>query len=280
MGLTITSEPPRGANFRQASLALSPVWLQGDVGGRYMYTSGIQLDAVGEYLRIGALQRFPEYCETAALAHLGRDRTIFRGLSETDAAYASRLRKFKKTWQLAGNAPTLIEQLFALMSPNCTRIRYVTEGPGFTDWWTVDATSTTHRRVTPANWNWDNLTGQCRFWIIVYRSDLVPAKWGVPPYSWGQPGLIWGGDPGSNVRNWLSDCYAIVKAFKAAGSAMGPWSNLAGGLIVADATATGAWGAGGPFDPDLPAGSPMPNGMWADPAQRTRDGAIYLSGVS
>lgn len=277
----------QGTPFRASAQEFSPPWLRGYVGSRYVYSGAIMWDTLAEFVRIGVIQRYPSLAQSSALAPLGRDRKIFRGLSETDEHYAERLRVFKRTWKLAGNAPTMLRQLWELMTPNATRIRYVVNGydgaPGagtqFADWWTIDGSGLTFQRVSPSNWNWDGQFGKnVRFWVIVYRDDLTPAKWGVPPYPWAEPGLFWGGEPGSS-RDWVIDTFNIVQTFKAAGSHMGPWPGFNGGLIVADPTFTGApWGPSGPFDPATVPGYPMPNGTFQDYGSRS-PGAVYVSGL-
>jgi hypothetical protein len=278
---------PQGAPFRASAQTYSPPWLLGYVGARYVYSAAIQWDTLAEFTRLGVIQRYPSLAQSSALTPLGKDRRIFRGLSETDAHYAERLRLFKRTWKLAGNAPTVLRQLWELMAPDAVRIRYVVNGydgvPGagtqFADWWTIDATGLSFERVAPSNWNWDNQFGfNIRFWVIIYRDDLVPAKWGVPPYEWAEPGLFWGGAPGS-PRDWVVDAFNIVETFKAAGSHMGPWPDFNGGLIVADPGFTGApWGPAGPFAPSTAPGYPMPDGTFNDYNSRS-PGSIYISGL-
>jgi hypothetical protein len=284
--------PPPAAPIRAAAQVASPPWLLGQNGARYVYSQAIQLDAMAEKLRYGELQRFPQYCQPEALNPLGQDKRIFRGLSESDESYASRLQQFKPTWRLAGNAPTLLRQLWSLLSPDATRIRYVVNGytgtPAsslnqFADWWTIDDTGLAYERVSPSNWNWDGLSigfgMQIRFWLIVYRPDLSVPVWGEPPPStWGESGYYWG--LGNSPSNWIADFRNVVSTFRAAGSALGPWQGYGGGLIVANPNETGSpWGAGGPFDPALPPGYPMPDGDFNDPTNRPTVGAVYLSGM-
>jgi hypothetical protein len=256
-------------------------------GARYMMCQSLMWDALAEFTRIGVIQRYPTVAQPDALGPLGVDRKIWRGLAETDAHYAERLRQFKRTWKFAGNAPTLLRQLWEYMTPNAERIRYVVNGydgaPGagtqFSDWWTIDADGLTFSREAVTNWDWDGVyTKNVRFWLIVYRTDLNPAVWGVPPYAWGESGLFWGGAPGSN-RDWIIDVYNIVSAFKAAGSHMGTFPVFDGGLIVADPTfVTAPWGADGPFPPDAAPGYPMPDGTFDDPSNRP-PGAVYIGGL-
>jgi hypothetical protein len=268
-------------------------WLRGDAGSRLLFSMGIQLDGLAEQFRLAQLQRFPEYSFPEALQYQGRDRRLFRGLSETDDSYASRLTQARATWKFAGNAPTLLRQLWALLTPGETvRIRYVVNGytdetasagTQFTDWWTIDDTGLSHLRVDPSNWDWDGdgaigYGKQARFWIIIYRSDLTPAVWGTPPPDlWGEAGWYWG--TGDGPRDWLADARNVIRTFRAAGSACGTWQGYSSGIIVADPTVvTAPWGAGGPFDPTLSPGYPMPDGDFNLPSNRP-PGAVYLSGL-
>ncbi len=281
---------PQGQPFRGSAQDFSPPWLRGYVGSRYIFADAIQWDTLAEMCRIGVLQRFPTKAQSSALVPLGVDRKIWRGVAETDAHYAERLRRFKSTWRLAGNAPTLLRQLWEYMTPNATRIRYVVNGYGgtvadagsqFSDWWTIDDTGLVFERTGPCNWDWDGVYSKnIRFWIIVYRSDIITPYWGLPDggYDWGTDDLYWGAAPGSD-RTWVIDTFNIVRAFKAAGSHMGTFPIYDGGLIIADPTFTSApWGPEGPFPPSAAPGYPMPDGTFADPTARP-PGATYIQGL-
>lgn len=278
---------PEASPFRGSAQVFSPPWLMRQNGSRLVYCQSLMWDALAEFTRVGVIQRYPTVAQPDALSALGIDRKIWRGLAETDTHYAERLRQFKKTWKFAGNAPTLLRQLWEYMRPNATRIRYVVNGyegsPGvgtqFSDYWTIDDSGLVFDRVSPTNWDWDGVYAKnIRFWLIVYRSDLTPAKWGVPPYDWAEPGLFWGGAPGSD-RSWVIDVFNIVQTFKAAGSHMGPFPGYNGGLIVADPAFTSApWGASGPFPPSAAPGYPMPDGTFQNFGSRP-PGAVYISGL-
>ncbi len=172
------------------------------------------------------------------------------------------------------------------MRPNATRIRYVVNGyegvagagTQFTDYWTIDDSGLVFERVSPSNWDWDGVYAKnIRFWLIVYRNDLIPATWGIPPYEWAEPDLAWSAGPGSD-RTWVIDVFNIISTFKAAGSHMGPFPICGGGLIVADPDFVAApWGPGGPFAPTYAPGYPMPDGDFQVPANRP-PGAVYVSG--
>lgn len=278
---------PESSPFRGSAQVFSPPWLSSQWSSRLVYCQSLMWDTLTEWTRQGVRQRYPTIAEPSALSELGKDRKIWRGIKETDAHYAERLRRFKRTWKFAGNAPTLLTQLWEYMRPDTARIRYVVNGyegaagagTQFADWWTIDDDGLVFERVSPSNWDWDGRYGKnVRFWIIVYRADVTPAKWGVPPYEWAEPGLKWAADPDSDT-NWVIDTFNIVEAFKAAGSHMGPWPSFDGGLIIADPSFTTApWGVDGPFPPSAAPGFPMPDGTFE--AQDARPaGAVYVSGL-
>lgn len=288
---------------------IDPSWLGGEVGSRYQYILRLMWDTLGELTRIGVNQRFPSLAQYSALEELGNDRLLPRGIAEIDESYRERLRRFRSTWRFAGNAPTLVKQLYDIRSASVSRIRYVCNGYNFgngdiasnpattanqfADWWTYDNTGLTYLRADPSNWNWDNNVtflsnlnpqgypiGLIRFWIIVYYDDFptIP-EWGGPE-AWGDPGLFWGIGADPELRAYLTLLYSVVANFKSASSHMGSFPGYSGGLILADPAETGApWGAGGPFDPTLPPGSPMPSGDWNTPINRTPNGVVYLTGT-
>lgn len=284
---------PEGlGHFRQAAMTTAPPFLSNDVGARYLYALGIQLDAVAEYFRIGQLQSFPSYCEEEALPHLGKDLLLPRGPIEPVPSYRERLRLAPQTWKRAGNPKELLGQLAAYFAPSPPVIRYVAngyapDGSTIADWWTLSGGVYTYHRASPSNWNWDGVSGGYRFWIILYLPLLSTPVWDDPTLSWNKPGLLWDFDGGA----YVADVRAIVDKWKCAGTHME-------NLIIASDTTTRylAWGdpgvdwgdpgltwgmaAGtvGMFDPTLPAGPPMPSGNWQDAANRDPN-AQYLVGL-
>lgn len=262
---------PEGTFFRATVRTLSPPYLAGDIGYRFTYsTIGIVYDALAEYLRIGKLQQFPDTCQSSAFRYIGADRNMLRGFRETDAAYAPRLRGFRATWRLAGNAPTLLRQLAAYFSPNAPVIRYVVNGTDangvrFADWWTLSSGVLSFHRQSPSNWDWDGQTDQIRFWIIIYRNE------GFTPWFWGD-GHMWGGGQSWGyeeefTENFAVDARAFVNKYKAAGSHA--WQ--LGGLIVT--------GDSSLFVPSG-SGAGYPDGTWTTYANRTGiPTTFYLDGI-
>lgn len=279
--------PRPAGHFREAVKALSPPWLQNWNGYRFTYSLAIQIDAIAEYLRLGALQRFPDHCEEEALQHLGLDRRIQRGPSETAAAYRIRLRQWITTWKRAGSPKAVLSQLAAYYAPSPPVIRYVSngydaDGNTVSDWWTLSGGVYTYHRATPANWNWDGTFGNYRFWIILYVPLLEPWFWD-DGHSWDQPGLLWdyqNGQAVADIRNLIniwkcagSHCENIIFA-SANTDRYVRWGEFAWG----DGTLWGESVSSPMFDPAGPPGQPLPDGTWGDEAARDAN-AQYFDGI-
>lgn len=244
------------STLRDSIKRVSPTWLQGTWGYRFMYTLGVHLDAVAEALRQGVLARFPGYGTLEALPHIGKDRQILRGFQETSDAYIERLQQAIPTWRTAGNAQSVIKQLLGYVSPYTPKIRYVTNGEDengdpIADYVTIENGSVSFYRASPNNWNWDGSTESHRFWIIVYPG--VPAiddrtLWG-DGHLWGD-GTSWGSGATSAV---IGDMKNLIKKWKRAGS------QCLFLIFAFDNT---------DYDPTNPPGPPMPNGDWDNPANR------------
>jgi hypothetical protein len=271
----------QGSFFRALVRTLSPPYLAGDTGYRWTYSAiGIPLDMMGEYLRLGVLQGFPDYARSDALRFIGTDRKMLRGFREDDLAYAPRLRTARQTWKLAGNAPTLLRELAAYFSPSPPVIRYVVNGytdsgaglAQFADWWTYANGTLSYHRQSPSNWDWDGTTDQIRFWIIIYRNE------GFTPWFWGD-GHAWGGGQSWGyeeefTENFASDARKFISQWKAAGSHC--W-HFGGIIVTGDASL---------FDP-TGSGAGFPDGTWGNyfnrvgvPKARGLPGTVfYLDGI-
>lgn len=285
--MTVFEPKVARTNFRAAVKSLSPPWLAGDVGYRFMYSLAIQLDTIAEYMRIGVLQRFPTYCEEEALPYLGKDRRIQRGPNESADSYRERLRIAFITWKTAGHPKAVLAQLAAYYSPTPPVLRYVSNGYDengntVTDWWTLSAGTYSHQRQTPSNWDWDGTFGNYRFWIIAYVPLLSGWNWD-DGHAWDQPGLLWDYKDGQAV----ADLRNIINVWKCAGShcesiifASATTQRFIrwGEFNWADGTWWGATTSVPLFDPSTPPGQPMPDGTWGDIANRDPN-AQYFPGI-
>lgn len=283
--------------FRQMGSDVSPPWLAGTTGTKFVYSLSIQLDGLAEYLRLGVLQRMPGHCQPEALPYIGADRHLLRGQQESDEAYTIRLQQAWQTWKAAGTPRAVLGQLAAYFSPVPPVLRYVTtgwdEGTGVTwaDWWTLSNGVYTYQRVSPSNWDWDGQHVVGRFWIIIYLPTLTQTHYG--------DGHVYGGGQSygfEGVGEIIGDIRSLIGTWKAAGSHAGTFDvSCDAGIILAGESTHRAieygdgftYGDGhvygqedvvGLFDPNAPPGPPMPDGDWDDPANRNVD-ALYLSGI-
>jgi hypothetical protein len=258
-------EALRFFHFREFVKKVSPPWLAGYNGYRVMYDLGLQVDALAEYLRIGCLQGFPSYCETESLAHIGQDRGIQRGVAEQDNSFRLRLKQAPTTWKRAGSPVVLLPQVAAYFSPADVLVRYVAsgyddQGNSCTDWWSYQSETLTYHRSTPANWDWDTLQGDFRFWLIIYCGVLPLWYWDQTNMYFDRPGLLWGFQNG----NVIYDLKNIIEPFKGGGSHLG-------GLILTDANPVLDWA-----DPLQAPGYPLPDGGWQNPDNRYSVGTQYF----
>ncbi len=288
----VPDQVPETAPFAETIQELAPPWLQDGDSVRILFDLGLNIDFSLDYIRFGVLQRFPDTPITRpeALSACGRDRAISRGRYEPQDSYAGRVRQARTTWSAAGDAPTLLRQIWAYFLPSPPMIRYVVngvdgDGQQYADWWTItpDGALTRHRS-SPNNWNWDGSDGAVRFWIFIYKT-LTPIYWGASPVG---SGLLWGateaGGSGASwgyleSSSWYQDVKQIVRQWKCAGSHAGVYSqgNDAGIVGVFDDLM---------FDPSYPPGGvpgyAMPEGDWNDWSVRADDTngkCVFLSGV-
>lgn len=246
---------------------MGPAWLttEGD-SGLVGYSLDAVKDAFMERLRQGLLARLPQNEPTGqttpaddALAAMGRDRRIVRGLNEVAPTYAARLLRWLDDWQTAGNPFALLKQLAA----------YCGDGPAFRtvdargNWYSLAADGTPSVLVNQANWDWDSdpsaLAKWSRFWVIIYPNGLwLPGPtYGASGIAWGDTDRTWGStatpEEVASVRGIVSDwkpagtrCVNIVLAFDNTSfdpattrdgtglpdGTWGRWSKVSGGAYV------------------------------------------------
>ena len=229
--------PPNGPGslgpcFRTARQFMGPRWLVGQGDGQLVgYALDTVKDAFVERLRLGLLARFPQqdpYGTPApddALAAIGRDRRMVRGINESSASYAARLLLWLDTWNTAGNPITLMKQLAAYCGPLPNFRTVDVKG----NWYSLTA-GVPSVSLNQANWDWDGnplaLTYWSRFWVIIYPNGLWTQgpNWGDPGAQWGTPERTWGSTATVDqvqtiqglVRDWKpagTTCVNIILAF-------------------------------------------------------------------
>jgi hypothetical protein len=219
-------------NFRLSRKSRGPRWLVGDEsdpnddGVLVGYSLDVVKDAAVRRAELGLLARFPQQDPDGtpgpddALAAIGRDRGILRGINETSAAYAVRLIRYLTGLQTKGNPYALMQQLQA----------YIGGGSSFrtvdnhSNWFSLSATGVKSALINNGTWNWDGNDPDtwARFWVIIY-----PGTTWEPLNAWGDAGLQWGtpnttdGDVswGSTATGGeVSSVRTIVRTWKPAGT--------------------------------------------------------------
>lgn len=205
---------------------ISPPWLIGPGSGavlpaaagvaeRFMYSLAFGLDALAQKVEDAIKMRFPGVGDPSALATIGDDRRITRGIGESDADYSERLRYWLVTWRWAGTARGVLSNVYAYVGVK-PRTQVVLDGAGQSVWNYINqgadafATPSTSHRV-PKNWTWDAEVFVKRRWLIIDAANwLTTTFWITSNASWGNGGITWG-DPFSMGFDALPAVLATLK---------------------------------------------------------------------
>lgn len=165
--------------LRDGLKAIVPNWLANrpglNIGFKFLYVIALMGDVMLEVALQGVRASWPGRGTNTALALVGQGRGILRGESETNRSYAARLRAWLTTWENAGSAEVLAQQIQAYLAN--TPIVRVVDRSG--NWVTANADGTTTFQVD-TTWNWDGVSNPERagwwsdLWIIV-----TPSEWPV-----------------------------------------------------------------------------------------------------
>jgi hypothetical protein len=243
-------------SFRESLRRYVPPWLSDrpgrSVGFRFLYGIVSVLDAGAEVLVQGLQARMPGVGTPTALPYIGRDRRIFRGPQQTDAAYAAELVRWLEYWRTAGNAYTLALALQTFLYPGAPRVRLVTRS-GL--WWTLEPSGAlSWHEADPNNWDWDSITHPekaddwSEFWVIVYPPHFDDAgDWGA------SDGQTWGAGKAFGLDTETGTIDAIKRLVQ---QWKGAHTRCVCLIVAYDATS---------FDPASAPGAPgMPDGHWGN----------------
>lgn len=160
---------------------LVPWWLSTGEGGIVLESIGRLLNGFAEKMRYGLLVGYPSYAPEDALAEIGRDRKIIRGINEPADAYAARCQRYLTDHRVRGNPWALMDQLRAYCQCE-VRIRTVDRSG---NWYCLDRDGSRTSNIDTANWNWDSMAASSfsRFWVIIYPTVAIP-ELGIPHYPW------------------------------------------------------------------------------------------------
>ncbi len=237
-------------SFSRIRQFLAPRWLTEGEGGLVGYSLDLVKDGYLQRVLLGLLARFPQNGpdgETAppdALAAIGRDRRVVRGLNESDVSYAIRLIAWLDDRKTAGNPFTLMQKLSEYTGAGCVFKTVDNRG----NWYVREADGTRILHLKQANWDWDGYTEKwSRFWVIVHPPATLWVEeddWGVG--TWGDGGT-WG----------TTASYDEVQTVRALVADWKPAGTRCVNIIVAFDPAS--------FDPEAAALSPgLPDGFWGD----------------
>lgn len=245
--------------FRALRKHTAPRWLTDGEGGLIGYALDLMRDALLQRVYLGLLARLPENGpngETApadALVAIGRDRRVIRGLYETDAEYAVRLKTWLVERRTAGNPYTLLRQLAAYCGPGFSFRTYDARGNCYSRDVNGTETALLSARSTGSTvpvWDWDgnpaDSTGQVqwsRFWVVIYPTNI----WTVTAQKWGDASPKYEANAGQwgvvMPREHIRSLQAIVSDWK-------PGGTRCTHIIIAFDPAS--------FDP----AAPEPDGSW------------------
>lgn len=181
--------------FRLARRKLAPPWVVREGDGELIgYALDIIKDAFIERLRLGLLARLPQQdpdgtpAPSDALAAIGHDRRVVRGINETETAYAKRLIAWLDDRKTAGNPFALMQKLAEYTGPLPSFRTVDARG----NWYSRAANGTRSMLLKQGNWDWDGidpLVQWSKFWVIIYPNGL----WSESAYDWGDAaGPDWG----------------------------------------------------------------------------------------
>lgn len=260
--------------FRQfiTSSAWVPQWLLGQNRGRVLWSTGLTIDAMIEWLFMGIQQRFPDYCLPEALPWLCRDRGIQRGLVETNRSLRRRLREWLDAHRVRGTPYAILTQVQAYFAatqaptdrgPICRIVEHHPHpsGASIALWTTISNDGElTFVRTSPSNWDWDSAdpmrpasldNRDPRFWIIIYQDPYAEGPFQmVETY----PGEISLDDFVVTENNGI-DLAQLGEFWKSAGS----WC---AGVIISHSESL--------FDPEG-SGADYPDGTWHQYGDQTAD---------
>lgn len=204
--------------FATGITQIGPPWLQRTTGGKLVGAIGDVFDDLITRTSEGVQMRFPtDSPDPDALAHVGKDRRIRRGIGETATEYARRLRPWLAAHKRRGSPYALLEQLYTYLHATVPPPYDLVAYSGLRH--SVDVNGVITRDQIA--WSGDGSGKWARIWIYFYVGTdpgvltedqkevyrAIPREWNAAHIEkttivlvwgpvWGYPpGRLWG-DPG------------------------------------------------------------------------------------
>ncbi len=178
--------------LRDALKLVLPWWLSDrfesgkTVGYRFLWCLVAVLDVLVDGLLQGMAAAWPGAGTPTALQYIGRARGVLRGMADTNAEYAAKLRGWLDRAEARGSQIAIARELHEYLSSH-PRVRVINRHG---HWLTMNADGTVEE--TDAAWDWDSVSNPERagwwseLWIIVYTGQFPHSgawgdgrKWGV-----------------------------------------------------------------------------------------------------
>lgn len=113
----MTLDTQKARTLRDMIKRVSPPWLQGTNGYKLLYSFGSTMDMILDSGYAALKLKMPGLYDYSTLPLIGQERKLRRGLVETDASYALRLRRWWAAARGRGNPYEMIRQLEAYNDP-------------------------------------------------------------------------------------------------------------------------------------------------------------------
>jgi hypothetical protein len=255
----ISTQPAPVTTFRDQAAAISPTYLKGPWGTKWIYTHAIILDGIADGTAFAALAGNPSVAPTDGIPWLALDRQIDQGPNEPLTSFRVRLAQWLDLWRLAGSQRSVLLALASYFTPNGYTIETVNDsqlGSDVTAWdsSTAGADPPTHTLTTPHNWNWDGIYVAGRSWVIIFGGPWTQGPL-IGGFTFGDGTVL--GFTGGNPPNDAPSIRGLVAKWKSAGD------YVAQIIIAFDAT----W-----YQPtDTLPSAKLPDGTWGPWGRRATE---------
>ena len=174
---------PTTTTFRDMAQAISPSWLQGYVGSRFMYSMAICFDAIADGAAYAVRARFPDLAPADGFQYLASDRQIEQGFQEPLSYYATRLTQWLDRWAHAGSPWGVLMAVRGYVSPDTCYVATVNNNSVY-DYYLAGQPCDpghvpTHIQVA-GRWVWDSLSSPYlyakawwRMWVVITPSSTT-----------------------------------------------------------------------------------------------------------
>jgi hypothetical protein len=178
-----------------------PPWLseritQGStVGWRVIWAAAVIADAAAQQAFEALGARLPGIGTPTALPRIGTDRALFRGLDDTDADFALKLRAWLDRWADGGTMRGIAREMQQYVRRLPGGDRYTVRVVDRAGVWHVRAGDGSTTTIQPADaawsWDWDSeIAERAGFWSDLWVI-ITPAPYALIPY-WGTSTTSWG----------------------------------------------------------------------------------------